>query len=241
MLFRAAVSAESYKKVELRDEKLRDVFDGFCQTFRPSIVCDVGAFNGDDSYRFASLLPDSKVVAFEASPRNVGQFYGPNSRFDGLSNFELAPLAISDRRGNITFHELEAGAEASDWRRAASSVHPRNDGLPSKKVEVETTSLDEYFGPEVIDQHTFALWVDVEGALDKVITGARRTLDRTLFIRAEVEWKRVWRGQVLAPQIKKQFERLGFLVVADSHEPNTYKQSDILLLNRKFINLITRT
>ncbi|WCM29071.1 FkbM family methyltransferase [Sphingomonas sp. QA11] len=228
-----------FQRMSGRDDLLRDIFDSHCKIYQPSYICDVGAFNGDESYRFAAAMPESTVVAFEASPRNYKQFYLDSERFANLPNFRINHRAISDYNGEITFNVLDAG-EANDWRRAANSILPRTDGVASTAVTVPCSTLDASFGANIIKRNTFALWIDVEGALDKVLLGAQEVLKKTLFLRAEVEWKEFWSGQKLAPEMKELIASYGFELLGDSHLPNAYDQSDVLFVNKRLGDLIDR-
>lgn len=225
-----------FQRMSGRDALLRDVFDNLCKLYSPSYICDIGAFNGDESYRFAQLIPDSTVVAFEGSPRNYQQFYVESSRFANLPNFRINHCAVTDYTGEITFNVLDAGDEG-DWRRAANSIMARTDGVQASAVTVPCATLDACFGANIICRNTFALWIDVEGALDKVLLGAQNILKRTLFLRAEVEWKEFWQGQTLAPELKKMIASYGFELLADSHLPNAYDQSDVLFINQNIAEL----
>lgn len=226
-----------FQKMNGRDDLLREVFDNFCKMYRPSYICDIGAFNGDESFRFATAMPDSSVVAFEASPRNYKQFYLDTERFAMVPNFHVLHRAIADYNGEITFNVLDAG-ESSDWRRAANSILARTDNVTSTAVTVPCSTLDSCFGANVIKRNTFALWIDVEGALDKVLAGATEVLKRTLFLRAEVEWKELWAGQMLAPQLKGLISDYGFDLVGDSFVSSAFDQSDVLFVNRRLGELI---
>lgn len=226
-----------FQKMNGRDALLREIFDNFCKMYQPSYICDIGAFNGDESFRFAAAMPDSTVVAFEASPRNYKQFYLDSNRFADVPNFHVLHRAIADYNGEITFNVLDAG-ESSDWRRAANSILSRTDGVASTAVTVPCSTLDACFGANVIKRNTFALWIDVEGALDKVLAGATEVLKRTLFLRAEVEWKELWAGQVLAPQLKELISAYGFDLVGDSYVSSAFDQSDVLFVNRRLGELI---
>lgn len=220
-----------FQKMAGRDDLLRELFDNLCLAWKPSIVCDIGAFNGDESFRFAHLLPGSLILAFEGSPTNFRQFYIDNDRFSRVPNFRAVHRAIADHDGEISFNILDAG-EAADWRRAANSLLPRTDGEASKVVTVPCATLASSLGLNVIEKNTFALWIDVEGALDKVLLGAEPVLRRTLFLRAEVEWKELWSGQKLAPELKQMISSYGFDLVGDSYIPDGFDQSDVLFINR---------
>jgi FkbM family methyltransferase len=226
-----------FQKMNARDDILREIFDSFCQIYQPSFICDIGAFNGDESFRFATAMPDSMVMAFEASPRNYNKFYVNNRRFDHLPNFRVTNRVIADYVGEIPFNVLDAG-DSDDWRLGANSILTRTDGDNGQSVTVPCSTLDACFGKSVISRNTFALWVDVEGALDKVLAGSQQVLKRTLFLRAEVEWREFWQGQKLAPELKSLIESYGFSLVADSFVPAAYEQSDVLFMNKDLKSLI---
>ncbi|WP_052208241.1 FkbM family methyltransferase [Croceibacterium mercuriale] len=227
-----------FQKMRGRDDLLRDIFDQLCLICCPSLICDIGAFNGDESYRFAHLMPESTVFAFEASPQNYQQFYVDSARFASVPNFHVSHRAITDYDGEIAFNVLDAD-EANDWQRGANSILQRTDGVTSKSVTVPCSTLDASFGGNVIDRNTFALWIDVEGALDKVLAGAQKVLSKTLFLRAEVEWKECWVGQKLASELKEMIGAYGFSLVGDSHVPQAYDQSDVLFINNNIKHLLS--
>ncbi len=241
--FTVSLDSPSYpfQRMDIRNQALVEIFDGFLSTFRPSIVCDVGAFNGNESYRFLQILPDAHVFAFEASPKNFSQFYVESNRFNDFERFKVENVAVSDFVGELSFNQLEAEDDAADWRRAASSILPRIDGSAAKTVTIPCTTLDEYFSGIDIRKQTFALWIDVEGALDKVIAGAHSVLDRTLFLKAELEYKEFWEGQVLSEELIGMIEEKGFWLVGNSHLPLAYDQSDAIFINRRLLELYCGT
>lgn len=227
-----------FTMMRARDELLRQLFDNLCTTFKPSIVCDVGAFNGDESWRFSALLPKSNIIAFEGSPQNYQQFYIENERFKCLPNFRINHLVVTDYVGEISFNVLNSDNDFVDWRRGANSVMERVDDVTSTQVTVPCVTLDSYFGVPTVEANTFAMWLDVEGALDRVLAGAHEVLKKTLFLRAEVEWKELWRGQKLAPELKATIEGFGFQLLGDSFIENGYDQSDVVFLNRRLLETL---
>ena len=115
----------------------------------------------------------------------------------------------------------------------------RDDGLACHTDRVRAITLDDYFSQQLVtDDPTFALWIDVEGVLDRVLNGATKVLQRTVILRAEIEWTEVWRGQVLGQESKDMLEHLGFACLGDSLVPETHSQSDVLFVRRDALNLI---
>ncbi len=222
-----------------RDKYLRDLFDRLLLAFKPDTLCDVGAFNGEETFRFAELMPEANIFAFEASDLNYSQFWVGNERLKRYTNVKIINQAITDYTGTVDFNVLDAEDTAADWRRASNSlVETRADGLKSRKITVPCTTLDDFFAPLAIDDRTFMLWIDVEGALDRVLDGATSVLERTIGMRVEVEWKELWANQKLAPELKSRLEAHGFFVVGDTYLPNGYDQSDVLLLRKDALNLV---
>lgn len=227
-----------FTKMQARDDVLRDIYDKLMLAFKPNTVCDVGAFNGDETFRFTKLVPDADFFAFEASDWNFKSFWRDAPRWKSLPKVKYENMAVTDYVGNISFNVLDAEETAGDWRRAANSIMPRSDGLGGRKITVPCTTLDAYFENKGLADRTFMLWIDVEGALDRVISGGKKVLSRTIALRAEVEWKELWKGQKLAPELKAMIEAHGFVVVGDAYLPNAYDQSDVLFLRKDVLNLI---
>lgn len=227
-----------YQRMTAREAASRRLFDGLLGLLQPSVVCDVGAFNGDESARFARIVPESRIVAFEASENNIDEYWRDNARWSQLPQVSWEHMAVTDHSGTVTFNILDWGQASGgvDWSRGASSLRERLDDLKSRKSEVVATRLDDYFGD--VSDDLFALWIDVEGALDQVLAGASSVLERTLLLRAEVERKTLWQGQTLAPDIKRHLERRGFACLGDTHLPDAYDQSDILYIRTDLLELM---
>jgi FkbM family methyltransferase len=221
----------------LKDRIMRDAFDGFIKATLPDILCDIGSCNGDEAVRFKRLSPRSRVYAFEANKQNVEQFI--NTRED-LGGVTVENAAVSDMDGEIAFNILEAEESPSDWRRGSGSIYVRSvdDYCPSVPVTVQSLRLDTYFDDDLGANRTFVLWIDVEGAVDRVLNGAKRVLSQTLLIRAEVERFQYWQNQKLAEEVIATAEKAGFLLIGDSYTPELNEQFDILLVNRNWLRLV---
>ena len=230
--------APAWQRLQRRDEQLRRIFDSLLEAFEPSIVCEVGAFNGDESLRFHGLSPKSNFYLFEANARNYHQFLLGNPLLANHPGTTIEHVAVNDCPGEVEFHVLDAEDTAADWRRAASSMLQRGDGLASQTERVRAITLDNYFQEQLARGQSFALWIDVEGALDRVLNGALNVLRQTVLVRAEIEWAEVWRGQALGQESKDMLESLGFACIGDSLVPGTHSQSDVVFVRKDALNLI---
>lgn len=220
-----------------RDQTMRRLFDSIILATRPHIICDVGSFDGQEVSRFHKLQPDAKCYAFEANYQNINAFFAGREEMRGV---KVINKAVADYDGSIDFNILQQDDEPIDWRRAAGSLNERTDTHKSQKITVDCVKLDTFF-QSVLDE-TFILWIDVEGALDRVIAGAKQVLARTIAVRAEVERVQYWEGQKLVDEIVPMFEDLGFIPLGDTYIPGTIvEQSDIIFLNKNWIDLsVTR-
>lgn len=228
-----------FSKMSAREEYLRFMFDRLMLAFKPNTLCDVGAFNGAETFRFATLMPEADIFAFEASDLNFNQFWFGNELLKQHANVTITNQAVTNYTGTVDFYVLNTEDTTPDWCRGANSlVETRADGLSSRKITVPCTTLDDFFNSRAIDDRTFMLWIDVEGALDRVLSGATHVLERTIGIRMEVEWKELWANQKLAPELKSMIEAHGFFVIGDTYLPNGYDQSDVLLLRKDVLNLV---
>ena len=115
------------------------------------LIFDLGFHKGDDTYFY--LSKGHRVIAVEANPELVIK---GRKRFKHMLKFVLINKAISYDNDIIKFyiHPIH-----SDWSSCDKSYAER-DGIPSKEVSVESTSLiklcEEYGVPHYLK-------VDIEG------------------------------------------------------------------------------
>ncbi len=230
----AIVGENPWNVYRRNDEILRNIFDGIVKATRPDIICDVGCFNGDESARFSRIAPESRLYAFEANNDNIVRFITPRQ---DLERVTIEYTAVSEVDGEIAFHILETDGRAEDWRRAAGSLNDRTDNISFVSVMVPSVRLDTYFKNAIEDRATFILWIDVEGALDRVFAGAKRVLSQTILFRAEVERREFWAGQRMAEELISLAETAGFVLLGDSWTPGIHEQSDVLMINRQWLHL----
>lgn len=131
------------------------------------LFVDVGANYGYFTCMWAAARADNRVIAFEASPRNLGKVTANVERNGLQSRVTIVPKAAGRELGRMSFSlgpEHETG-----W--GGLSLSPG-----SNEVEVEVTTLDDHFAamPDapVID----VLKIDTEGADTWVIQGAEKLL-----------------------------------------------------------------
>jgi FkbM family methyltransferase len=207
------------------------LFYFFLERFHLDIVCDVGSRDGVHSLKFRNLLPNARIIAFEANPHNYDAMRSDQKL--AQNKIEIVHKAVTNRAGRLTFHvlQLENGVEEA-WRTGGSSVHNRTDGLPTVPVEVESIRLDEFI--ESLDRapQSVALWIDVEGAAYEVLEGIERIASRVQVLHVEVEAKETWAGQKVVTDIDALLKRLGFCFAGRGYGYQDI-QYDVVYINRR--------
>jgi FkbM family methyltransferase len=202
-----------------RKRSVRDLERLFFQAVRaaqPDLFVEAGAKDAGASRRARTILDEARIVAFEANPYVHQQFAARNA--DQSHRVEYRHLALSDAPGRVTFHVRRSpdGEPKADGR---GSLKKRvGDDHGHEQVEVEATTLDAYFTDS--DITTCALWVDVEGAADKVLSGARDLLSRAAVVFIEVEHRGdwVWGPAWTVDDVSAYLFDLGLVAVARDYQ-----------------------
>ena len=85
--------------------------------YSPDIVCDIGSRDGRESLKFRSILPDSKVIAFEANPENYAKMVDDHSLVEHA--IDVVNQAVSDKHGVIDFYKIDTN---ETWKKL-SLIH----------------------------------------------------------------------------------------------------------------------
>lgn len=195
----------------------RYVFHGLVSALRPSVIADVGSCDGQQARRFKRQRPSARVVAFEANPRNFERMVADRRHRE--LGVEVLNCAAADGTGEATFFILEERGDMP-WATGASSLNQRvpesTQGLSETPVTVETVRLDEYF---VQGQGLIALWIDVEGAADRVVEGMAGIADRVCAVHIELETGTgLWQGQPAEGDVLARLKQLGFKILGSDQD-----------------------
>jgi len=144
--------------------------------------CDVGACNGVFTSLFKNMAgTNGKTYAFELNPANYNNILG-------LAGFNcvIENIAVSDSTGVAEFYSDITTANDFTSNLLGYDTGFRN---MTKRGEVNTVSLDEYFNGKVVDY----IKIDVEGAELKVIKGALNTLKNSKYVIIECHFQSHWK------------------------------------------------
>jgi FkbM family methyltransferase len=160
-----------------------------CRTLQPALFFDVGANDGSTSIAVRAALPNCTIHAFEANP----QIYTKNRNKLLEQGINFWNLAIGDQIGTtlvyapLTLSRAYVGGEvvpasiAEDENTGKTSLLLRDEEATYTEFKVQATTLDAFVDAHVPDRRgrVAFLWVDVEGASDRVLLGSRRLLAQT--------------------------------------------------------------
>ncbi len=188
---------------------LEQALDDVVGIVGPGMFVEVGAFDAAFSRRMKARYSDVRCVALEANPRVFDRFQD-EVRATGVDYVHFAASAES---GNISFFipEVIAGRDWPHISRIGSLnlISAKNSTMA--EVTVPAIALDDLLVPTPADH--ICMWIDVEGAMDKVLDGASRTLERTVLIYCEIEERQMWKDQLLASEVLARLEKAGFVMV----------------------------
>ena len=193
------------------------------------------------------VAPGCVVHAFEANP----QIHAKNRERLEKQGIRYWNVAISDQSGRTVVYAPRTLSRAyigGDIVPASiiegddtgkTSLLRRNEDATYAEFEVEATTLDGFVDTHVPDWHdrVVFLWVDVEGAGDRVLAGGKRLLSRTRAIFLETEGFAFWQGQADSGTVVTQLIRAGFVPVARDREYRD-KQFNILFVHQDAIGHI---
>jgi FkbM family methyltransferase len=162
------------------------------------IIFDVGANVGQTAKTYRRLFPQAEIWSFEPFPAS----YESLRRSVADRRFYPQRLALSDRATSAPLNIGAVSITNSLLRRQSDT---------GKVIEIQTDTIDHFCSKNGISNIDI-LKVDVEGAEDRVFSGARnlfaRQAVRSVFV--EVYFSPVYEGMPLFWDLQAQLSNLGF-------------------------------
>lgn len=211
------------------------LFKWLLKFLKPDLICDVGSMDGSEALWFSRLLPNARVVLFEANPVN---FWTIARRAEvARRGIVLVDKAVWRENGPLSFFVENPCGPSGEAKhlRGISSTRPRRNQDESRgnvQVTVEAVRLDSHLDSLAAASATVALWIDVEGASHEVLEGVRGLADRLVLLHLEVETREFWRGQKLKQDVLALGRNLGFVPLARGR---TEEQHDVVLVQQKVL------
>jgi FkbM family methyltransferase len=198
------------------------LFRKLLSAIKPEIVLDIGSCDGTEAVKIAQILPESKVVAFEANPTNF-RLIKSNSDIQKY-NVKVHNLAVQNIDDEVSFHIIDS--EVVNNRGSSSLLNKPN--FPSEIIKASGIRLDSFVKANFKSPVSLALWIDVEGAGYQVLEGIDSVKDQIAFFQIEVEENQIWEGQRTKNDIVSLAKSLNFTEIARGEGDTQY---DMIFFN----------
>ena len=225
---------------------LREALFHLLATLRPNVFCDVGANDGATSLEVRAAAPGCEVYAYEANPE-IHARYAATLAQQGV---DYRNLAVSDADGRATVYAPRTLSRAyldgyvvptlivEDRYTGKTSLLRRDEEATYDSFDIEARTLDSLFADQIgSDEASFFLWVDVEGAAERVLAGASGLLRRTIALFVECENFHFWHEGSTAGGVATFLFRAGFVPVARDREYGD-KQFNMLFVAGRVAHLL---
>jgi FkbM family methyltransferase len=200
MAYYSALMEPEIEPYDLSPEKIQKLLN------KPNpIIIEIGCHDGENTQWFIDRFQNPQIHCFEPDPRVIEKF---RRRFSTNISIHLHPFALGESIGRMPFYQSFATDPGSDWDASGSLMHPKNHlkeynqvkfGLP---IDVEVKTLDVFCKENAISEVDL-IWMDVQGAELKVISGGRHTFNLARYIVTEYSNKEQPRLKTLLSALSK--------------------------------------
>ncbi|MGC4109834.1 MAG: FkbM family methyltransferase [Nocardioides sp.] len=216
--FTAAQAVNAGRPVEAVGKRVRRFFHDVCRLVEPGLCLELGAHEGSFSRWARRNLPQATCLALEANPYVHAKFRERLSE----SGVDYRNLAATTSSGPVTLTiPTQIGEQAKGRANRMGSLAVHRSDRAHETVEVEGVRVDEL--DEVSSAGPTVAWIDVEGASEQVLEGARGIMARADAVYIEVEIEEMWPGQWLELDVARYFLELGLVpVMRDLQRPHQH-------------------
>ena len=189
--------------------RLDKLFFDICKKFSVKNFIDCGANDGGASLQ-AINAGFNNVLAIEPNP-----YPFVNMTFKPSEQFKKINVGLSDKEEVLKFYSLKSVEIGPRLETAtnASFVVPKNNLNKYDVIEVPVIPLDKLLKNSIEINSSFALWIDVEGMQEEVLTGAQETLKHKncKLIKIEVENEPIFNKRLsVSKDIENFLTNLGY-------------------------------
>ena len=227
------------------NRRLQGLFLDLAERLQPEVFLDIGANDGAASLAMRLRLPACEIHSFEANPQ-IQARHAPRLQAARIQSWNLAAAAEAGRvtiyvpltlsRAYVQGEVVPAVIQESEETGKASLLL-RDEDATYREVQVEAVTVDgfvaEHLGPA--RGRRLLLWIDVEGAADRVLAGAGATLDQAVAAMVEVEGFAFWKAQSDRGAVFALMRQHGFVPLARDHEYGDH-QHNVLFVHRTVLD-----
>lgn len=190
-------------------ERLRRCLSGL----PPATLLDVGAAYGQFSLAATLAFPGLQVHAFEPLPEEFEVLERTLRRLPGAV---AHPVALGDGEATLALHRSRNKGSSSLLR----MLPAHTDAFPGTECDgtvlAKVHTLDDVVATTPIAlRHPVLLKIDVQGFEDRVLRGARRTLQLVNALIVEMSLVHLYEGQILFAPLKDLIEASGLIYAGE--------------------------
>ena len=206
-------------------------------SINPKTIIDVGANIGQFTIACSQLIEGVTIYPIEPDPKvskelknNIGNTLSKNVMITAIGDF-IGSVVFNVNRDSQVSSLLDLGEDRLQY-------FP--DSCVLDKLKVPITTLDELFLEKNLKQPVL-LKIDVQGAEDQVIRGAKDILKQINWVLVEVSFGKLYKGEKSFNMIVEMMEGYGFKFVRPMNfhtSPKTLEiiEMDALFENKNLIN-----
>jgi FkbM family methyltransferase len=165
-------------------------------------IIDVGAAFGDWSRMAIKAFPHAQYILVEPLPQ-YDEWLTP--LLAEFSNFTRIKAAAADCTGSMTFNIHE------DWCGSSLLHEVEGDVVDGQPIQVETVTLDEVIQQQNVSG-PFFIKLDVQGAEDLVLRGAKSILRQTECLLVETSMFEFYKGGPLIHDVIATMRHYDFVI-----------------------------
>ena len=163
--------------------------------FSPTVILDIGAFEGDWSKTAMQIWPQAKFVMIEANPEKAALL----RRDPRLKNADVVETLVGPTDGaEVTFHIMESG----------SSVFEEHSDVQRRPATLKQRTLDSITADLVAVDF---IKIDVQGYELEVLKGGQQTLAKAQAVLIELSLMEINEGAPLLDEALSFMRAAGFV------------------------------
>lgn len=177
---------QTYALNRIHEEATTELFKKIVK--KGDVVVDLGANIGYFTLLAAKIVgEEGRVYAFEPEPRNF-KYLGKNIELNGYNNIVPVHKAVSDRSGKTKLFicSYDTGHHTINQYEGIRVQKPNLIEEKEVYVEIETTTLDEFF--EKREQSISVIKMDVEGAEMLALSGMNKMISQSEDLKMFIEF-----------------------------------------------------
>lgn len=169
-------------------------------------VLDIGAHKGESAAEYHQIFPEAYVYSFEPLK---DCFEVIQRRFINDKKQKTFNFALGDETGQIQIHRssFTPGSSILKFGESLKKAFPFASEYTRETINV--TTLDEVAKDLQLDGNVL-MKIDVQGFEDKVLRGAKNSLNKIKFLIIELSFTELYDGQPVFSEIYNMLTKSGF-------------------------------